>query len=351
MEEDYDTPALLEFYRNAWQQKTAKILNIFKYKYQEPEDKDDIMYTHIEVEVRQSLIKDAGLGVFALGDIEAGRIIGSYGGPLQNCDGDPLFSEDFASKVNLGKGPFMSSKCPKLSAEQLNYAMTIPIEIEGCKTFKSVIHPSQMQLQRHDRYTAENNLDQILENMNWSGMMNDTKDPFRNNTVVIPNGFINTTKAIKKGEELYLEYGTGFWAEKSPDEVYITQDVLKNIQNHTKDIRDKVVAVLVDTPKRVLKPMERRMLHLIGGCYVLENEKEGSLNTFLLESFPDMGEETRSLIVLETKRYAERKRKAEDGLDKRCSTISEFCFPPTESANNSGAPHSSQDAEKCQQPH
>jgi hypothetical protein len=322
MEEDYDTPALLEFYRNAWQQKNAKILNIFKYKYQEPEDEDDIMYTHIEVEVRQSLIKDAGLGVFALGDIEAGRIIGSYGGSLQNCDGDPLFSEDFASKVNLGKGPFMSSKCPKLSAEQLNYAMTIPIEIEGCKTFKSVIHPSQMQLQRHDRYTAENNLDQILENMNWSGMMNDTKDPFRNNTVVIPNGFINTTKAIKKGEELYLEYGTGFWADKSPDEVYITQDVLKNIQNHTKDIR-----------------------------YVLENEKEGSLNTFLLEAFPDMGEETRSLIVLETKRYAERKRKAEDGLDKRCSTISEFCFPPTESANNSGAPHSSQDAEKCQQPH
>ena len=73
--------------------------------------------------------------------------------------------------------------------------------------------------------------------MNWTALINDACDPFRNNVKVIENGYLNTDKEIQAGEELFLEYGSEYWEDEKP---YVTLDVFNTIVKNCYKIREEL---------------------------------------------------------------------------------------------------------------
>ena len=222
---------LLDTYKKAVLARDKQVVRIFKALYEtDTEDIDDIQFEKVDLSIGISSIPGAGLGVFAKKKISAGKIIGSFGGPVAGL------KKTFLNKrINLGSGEFQSMEnSPEneklLTEAQLSYSMTVPIVAEP--PYECIIYPSLAQLSLHQlNYKDLKASAEIIKKMNWTVLMNDAKDPEKNNTVVIENGYINTTREIEAGEELFLEYGVDYWKDKS-SEIYITHDMFDNIKQH-----------------------------------------------------------------------------------------------------------------------
>lgn len=190
----------------------------------------------VKLEIRMSTIPNAGLGIFAADTIPKGKVIGSYGGPLQI-----LNTKVLNELINLGEGALSRSDYKEestLSEKQRNYTMKIPVRNDEMdKVDYYCVYPTEKQLIKHERLVTEyiecrdkemciEHLKKIRKNMNWTALINDACDPFRNNVKVIENGYLNTDKEIQAGEELFLEYGSEYWEDEKP---YVTLDVFNTI--------------------------------------------------------------------------------------------------------------------------
>jgi len=200
-----------------------------------------IDFLKVKLEIRMSTIPNAGLGIFAADTIPKGKVIGSYGGPLPVLNAKVL-----KKKINLGAGALSRSDYEeesKLSEKQRNYTMKIPVRNDEMdKVDYYCVYPTNSQLTRHEELVAKFSVDpkhlkNISENMNWTALINDACDPFRNNVKVIENGYLNTDKEIQAGEELFLEYGSEYWEDEKP---YVTLDVFNTIVKNCYKIREEL---------------------------------------------------------------------------------------------------------------
>lgn len=205
-----------------------------------------IKYKKVKLEIRMSTIPNAGLGIFAMETIPKGKVIGSYGGPLPVLDTIYL-----NGKINLGEGALSRSDYEEestLSEKQRNYTMKIPVRINKKKVDYYCVHPTEKQLIEHEGLVTKyieckkeemciEHLKNISKNMNWTALINDACDPFRNNVKVIENGYLNTDKEIQAGEELFLEYGSEYWENKKS---YVTLDVFNTIIANFFKIREEL---------------------------------------------------------------------------------------------------------------
>jgi hypothetical protein len=190
-----------------------------------------IKYQKVKLEIKMSTIPNAGLGIFAVEYIEKGKVIGSYGGPLP-----VLNTEYLKKKINLGDGALSRWEYKEESGfneKQKNYTMKIPVRNDMNKIDYYFVSPSKEQLKRHEELVTEykisvdpKHLKNISKNMNWTALINDACDPFKNNVKVIENGYLNTDKEIQPGEELFLEYGSEYWED---EKTYVTLDVFNTI--------------------------------------------------------------------------------------------------------------------------
>jgi len=200
----------------------------------------------VKLEIRMSTIPNAGLGIFAMETIPKGKVIGSYGGPLPVLDTKVL-----NGLINLGEGALSRSDYEEestLSEKQRNYTMKIPVRIHKKKVDYYCVHPTEEQLIEHEGLVTKyieckkeemciEHLKNISKNMNWTALINDACDPFRNNVKVIENGYLNTDKEIQTGEELFLEYGSEYWEDEKP---YVTLDVFNTIIANFLKIREEL---------------------------------------------------------------------------------------------------------------
>lgn len=228
--EDYSpiVPELVSEYIRAWSKKDQTKLDAFKIL-EVNKKLPAIDWLKVKLEIRMSTIQNAGLGIFAMETIPKGKIIGSYGGPLPELDTKVL-----NEVINLGEGALSRSDYEeefKLSDDQRNYTMKIPVRINKKKVNYYCVYPTIDQLTNHETLVTNfsvdpKHLEKISKNMNWTALINDACDPFRNNVKVIENGYLNTDKEIQADEELFLEYGSEYWKDEKP---YVTLDVFNTI--------------------------------------------------------------------------------------------------------------------------
>lgn len=227
-------------YIEAWSKKDQPKMNAFTIL-EVNEQLPAIKYEKVKIEIRMSTIPDAGLGIFAMETIPKGKVIGSYGGPLP-----VLNTKVLKKKINLGAGALSRSEYEeesKLSEKQRNYTMKIPVRNDDIdKVDYYCVYPTEEQLTRHEELVTEfsvdpKHLENISKNMNWTALINDACDPFKNNVKVIGNGYLNTDKEIQKDEELFLEYGSEYWEDEKP---YVTLDVFNTIVKNCYKIREEL---------------------------------------------------------------------------------------------------------------
>ena len=231
---------LVDIYQKALEYNFKNLLDAFKIEEEQDMIQTEIPRKQVKLKIRKSTISGAGLGIFAAERIPKGKIIGLYGGPLKELD-----TKNLAKEINLGEGPLSRTKYqepPPFDEEQGNYAYTIPVDEEITNDY--YVFPTEEQLKYHTKNVAsflENetpeNAATILKNLNWTALMNDACDPYKNNVKVIENGFINTDKDIEKDEELFLEYGLEYWKNEKP---YVTLDVFETINEYTETIELKI---------------------------------------------------------------------------------------------------------------
>ena len=234
---------LVSEYIEAWSEKDQPKLDAFKIL-EVNKKLPAIDCLKVKLEIRMSTIPNAGLGIFAADTIPKGKVIGSYGGPL------PILNTKVLNElINLGEGALSRSDYEeesKLSEKQRNYTMKIPVqndEMDEVDYF--CVYPTNSQLTEHERLVTEFSVDpkhlkKIRKNMNWTALINDACDPFRNNVKVIENGYLNTDKEIQAGEELFLEYGSEYWEDEKP---YVTLDVFNTIVKNCYKIREELKRV------------------------------------------------------------------------------------------------------------
>ena len=240
---------LVSEYIEAWSEKDQPKLDAFKIL-EVNKKLPAIDCLKVKLEIRMSTIPNAGLGIFAADTIPKGKVIGSYGGPL------PILNTKVLNElINLGEGALSRSDYEeesKLSEKQRNYTMKIPVqndEMDEVDYF--CVYPTEEQLIKHEKLVSEyieckkeemcrEHLKQIRKNMNWTALINDACDPFRNNVKVIENGYLNTDKEIQAGEELFLEYGSEYWEDEKP---YVTLDVFNTIVKNCYKIREELKRV------------------------------------------------------------------------------------------------------------
>lgn len=233
-------------YKDAWRKKDQPKLDAFKIP-DVIKPLPAIQYQKVKLKIRMSTIPNAGLGIFANDTIPKGKIIGSYGGPLPVLDREYL-----KTKINLGEGALFRSKYEEelhLSEKQRNYTMKYPVRYDEMDNVDYYcVYPTEKQLTKHEELVTkykecrENNmcikhLKDISKNMNWTALINDACDPYKNNVKVIENGYLNTDKEIQAGEELFLEYGSEYWGDEKP---YVTLDVFNTIIENSSKISEKL---------------------------------------------------------------------------------------------------------------
>lgn len=172
-----------------------------------PTTSEDALKKSIKIEVIRSNAvegKDTGFGIKTLSNIEKGSIIGCYGGGLpstrqMNAIFNAQGGQNSVFKYNKVKP---GSKMYNNLQEEYRVAIEIEDQIIEC-------YPSETQLE----FLGKNKMpsQEILAKFHWSGLMNDARDHRRNNVHILSAGWIQALKQISAGEELFLEYGNGYW--------------------------------------------------------------------------------------------------------------------------------------------
>ena len=76
---------------------------------------------------------------------------------------------------------------------------------------------------------------ELLENMNWTALLNDKKA--HNNVKIILGGYFMTTSAVKANDELFLCYGWQHWypdgIHTDDNAVYFSSDVIEQAKENS----------------------------------------------------------------------------------------------------------------------
>jgi hypothetical protein len=224
-------------------------------------DKDDeqteeSVKRFINFNLKKSTIPNAGVGIFAAADIPAQSLIGIFGGEVISATNNIVFQPEYNMNIGYGsfrfllKDAFKTMQAADSKKSLIEYASTNEYDAVGgpdLDPIERLITPTIAQVEIHkqlviDFLSLPPSVDDapilesaILENMNWSALLNDAKSPFKNNVVIIRNGFLQTTRDILKGEELFLEYGANYWIGKDTEEnlpAYVPKHILDSIMKH-----------------------------------------------------------------------------------------------------------------------
>lgn len=127
-----------------------------------------------KVEVRMSLIPNAGLGMFALEDIPKDSVIATYGGRLVDYQEARYLSPEYSVDFELGKGS-------KLVGDDA---------LEDLGIYANAIHPLNKDLKQNARFCLKSKV-----------YLQDGRGRYD----------ILARRDIKAGEEIVVSYGAMYW--------------------------------------------------------------------------------------------------------------------------------------------
>lgn len=141
---------------------------------------------YLLLEVKPSTIPGAGLGVFAKTDFESGIILAEYRGIII-----------LNNEMNVAR---YSDKCLELNKE---------VSIVGCNCIACLINDA---IQFKEIYTG-NEIAEIRKNNSFPLYPDKDYNCVYMNT--FSKIFVMSIRSIKQGEELFCNYGTGYWLERA----------------------------------------------------------------------------------------------------------------------------------------
>lgn len=135
--------------------------------------------------IHKSNIPLAGLGVFATEPISKGTVLGRYAGIGMN---------KAALDARYGEGVAL-------------YALTVQ-----CTNHEDCGWPQTARLKHRLKHETHRVCIDAKDSGNWACRINDgPHSGFASNVAFSYNGSVYATSNIRKGEELYADYGTEYW--------------------------------------------------------------------------------------------------------------------------------------------